>query len=169
MCAMTGMSADFTDIQFSADARLLLLNTNGPYFYVIDALTGRVKRVIVRRHRTYNNSFLPNRAPEVALVPDSEYAIGGNGCTTDPRIYCWSLRSGRMIGILNREAKAQTGSLNYAMNYVRHNPSDSSIAAAGGQRISLYKTVLPEYRPMHEFECEEDFEEADPFHDSLVF
>lgn len=139
MCAVTAMSADFTDIKFSPDGRLLLLNTNGPYFYIIDARSGKVKRVIMRGHRTYNNSLAANRVPEVSFVPDSEYVIGGNGSTTDPRIYCWSVRSGRLIGILNRDAQPTAGSPNLAMNYVRHNPVDSMIAAAGGARMSLYR------------------------------
>lgn len=144
MCAVTAMSADFTDIKFSPDGRLLLLNTSGPYFYILDSVTGKLKTTILREGRTYNNTFLGNRAPEVSFAPDSEYVIGGSGSPSDPRIYCWSVRSGKVVAILNQEAKTDSVNLNLAINYVRHSPVSCTIAAAGGQRISLYRSIRPE-------------------------
>ena len=144
MCAITGLGADFTDIKFSPDGKLLLLNTSGPYFYIMDSFTGKLKRTILRDGRTYNNSFLPNRAPEVSWSPDSEYLIGGSGSSSDPRIYCWNVRSGKVVAILNQDSKTDDSNLNLAIHYVRHSPVSCTIAAAGGQRISLYRSTRPQ-------------------------
>ena len=138
-CAVTALSSDFTDLKFSPDGSLLLLNTNGPYFYLLDAMTGRLKVTILRQNRAYVKPSQGVRAPEVSFSPDSEYVIGGNGYPSDPRIYCWSVRTGRIVGILNRTAQCKSDNLNFAMNYVRHSPVAHVVAAAGGQRISLYK------------------------------
>jgi COMPASS component SWD2 len=148
MCAITALSSDFTDIKFSPNGRIILINTSGPYFYLFDAFTGKLKRTILRGEgRTYKNDFAKPaiRAPEVSFTPDSEYLIGGNGSPSDPRIYCWSVRSGKVIAILrNNRRKGDSSQLNLAVNYVRHNPVNYTIASAGGQRISLFRSVRPD-------------------------
>lgn len=72
-----------------------------------------------------------------------EHVIGGNGCNTDPRIYVWNIKSGKIVGIINQDAGVVEANYNLAINYVKHAPNQLLIASAGGHRLALYKPSTP--------------------------
>lgn len=145
MTAITALGADFNDMKFSPDGKLILLNTNGPFFFILDAFTGELVQVVGRRHREYNNSWkeiMSNTVmPEVSWSSDSRYVVGGNSARNDPRIYVWSVDNGKEVGIINKEARSEVPNVNFAVNFVRCNPRTVGIVAAGGRRISLYSVL----------------------------
>jgi len=145
MTAITALGADFNDMKFSPDGKLMLLNTNGPFFFILDAFTGELVQVIGRRHREYNNSWkdiMSNTVmPEVSWSSDSRFVVGGNSAGNDPRIYVWSVDNGKEVGIINKEARSEVSNANFAVNFVRCNPRMVGIVAAGGRRISLYSVL----------------------------
>ena len=143
MKLITAIGADYTQMKFSLDGRTLLVNTNGPYFYLLDSITLRVKKAICRDHRLYQNTFPSGNAPEVSFAQDMEHVIGGNGSNTDPRIYVWNIKSGKMVGIINKDVGVVEANHSLAINYVKHAPNQLLIASAGGHRVSFYKPSTP--------------------------
>lgn len=142
MNLVTAIGADYTQIKFSPDGRTLLLNTNGPFFYLLDSVSLRLKKAVFRSHRLYQNTFPSTNAPEVSFAQDMEHVIGGNGSNTDPRIYVWQIKTGNMVGIINRDAGLVHPDHSLAINYVKHAPNQILIAAAGGHRVSFYRPTM---------------------------
>ena len=143
MSLITALSSDFNDLKFSPDGKYLVVNTNGPLFYILDALTGELINVVGRKYRQYNNTF-PHGiccSPEVSFSPDSQFIVGGNGDFNDPRLYIWSVETGEEVAIVNKDAKSNTNNPNFGMNFVKFNPRFMSLVTAGGRRISVYEPL----------------------------
>lgn len=149
MSMITAIGSEFNDMKFSPDGQYILVNTNGPLFYVLDALTGNLVNVFGRKHREYDNSFsYPNYSPGISNMPevsfshDSQYVLGGNGDLNDPRIYVWSVETGEEVGIINKKTPRITGRYSnhphFGMCYLKVNPVYMSIVVAGGRRITVY-------------------------------
>ena len=159
---ITAIGADYTSIKFSPDGKLILINTNGPYFYLLDAVTLKVKKAIARGHRQYNNTFPTSNTPEVSFVSESSfghriqrpetghghgdhgheyYAIGGNGSIGDPRIFVWDTQTGHEVGIINSDINSDQLNCNYnlAVNYIKCPSNQLMIVTAGGHRVTMYK------------------------------
>jgi COMPASS component SWD2 len=149
MSMMTAIGSEFNDMKFSPDGSYILINTNGPLFYVLDAVSGNLINIFGRKHREYDNTFsYPNYSPGISNLPevsfshDSHYLLGGNGDLNDPRIYVWSVETGEEVGIINKSCPKVTGRYSnhphFGICYLKVNPVYQSIVVGGGRRISVY-------------------------------
>ena len=143
MSIITALGSEFNDFKFSPDGRYILINTNGPLFYIFDSISGQLINTFGRKHRSYNNTFHSGLtvSPEISFSQCSQYVLGGNGSPSDPRIYVWSVLSGEEVGIINKEAQSVLSNPNFAINFTKSCSRHYSLVTAGGRRLSLYDTL----------------------------
>ncbi|KAF2838199.1 WD repeat-containing protein-like protein [Patellaria atrata CBS 101060] len=90
---------DWTRLEFSNDGKSLLLGTNGPGHFILDAFDGALKHYCVRP--STSNNPTGRKAPgesgpgtvsqgDICISPDGRYVIGGSGTDT---LAVWDIQS----------------------------------------------------------------------------
>lgn len=89
----------WTKIEFSNDGKSLLIGTNGPGHYVLDAFEGKLQHYCLRSGSQLGSGRrapgdYPSVAPlgqgDVCFTPDGQYVVGGGG---DDGLNVWDVHS----------------------------------------------------------------------------
>lgn len=139
--ASCSLGADFTDVAFSPDARNILLNTDGPAFYILSALSGRIQCGIVRSRQTYEFSHFADNPvpPQVVFSPDSKHVLGGTGFD-DGEIHVWNVADGSEMDPIKQIRP--TRDKDFQVKFIAHHPSRMKIITCSTNNIDIY-------RPLH--------------------
>ncbi|GAB1727720.1 hypothetical protein NU195Hw_g1281t1 [Hortaea werneckii] len=129
----------WTSIEFSNNGKYILVSTNGPGHYIIDAFTGELK-LYLRRPSGATGRLAPgdeltptadNKAPtysqaDACFAPDGRYVIGGNGSQTGMLVWdCFSRVGGDKV--LDPTAELPS---NKPTGAVLYNPRHNLVASA---------------------------------------
>ena len=139
--ASCALGADFTEISFSPDARSILLNTDGPAFYILSALSGRIQSGIVRSRQTYKDTHYDDNhvPPQVVFSPDSKHVLGGTG-SDDGEIHVWNVSDGSELNVIKQVRPMRDK--DFQVNFIAHHPTRMKIITCGTNTIDVY-------RPLH--------------------
>lgn len=140
--AICALNSDFIDLIFSHDGRYLLLNTNGPFFYLIDARNGKILQSILRGSRKYDPTeyVYEKYTPQVCFTPDSQFMMGGNGIY-DQTIYCWNLHGELIQKLKHTESFPERENI---IKYIAHCPNRVQFITGASKMIGLYRPMYLE-------------------------
>lgn len=138
--ANCSLGADFTEITFSPDGRSILLNTDGPIFYILCAMYGRIQLPVLRSYDECKSSYFQDHpiSPQVVFTPDSKHVLGGTG-SDDGEIRVWNASDGSQVGTIKQIRSVRNN--DFRVNFVAHHPTTRKIITCGTNNIDLYRSL----------------------------